>query len=179
MPTQKSLLLLLGIVFFPSIPPKIARVIHNYQLLFSYILQALYISLPEAFFDFLNISDSFFSILSLIFPCRCSCFCENFTSMQVFITTPMTSCKMLTSSKMSHSLVTDFTDGQKECLWQFMAKVFGCSARTWVKTQDFFPIMFGAQSYVWPLQLLKRRLILMRMSLITCTMVPPLIFSNR
>ena len=135
----QSLPLFPGPVFCPNILLTTARMIHNYQWRFSYILHELPIS--------------------LMFPSKCSCFGENFKSMQISPTTLITSCKM------SHYLVIDFTDRLRECPWHCMTTAFDYSAKIWVETPDFLPIMFDIP--LWPLQLLKLRFILMRMSLVT------------
>ena len=160
-------------VFLPNILPTIARVIHNYQWLFSYILHELTIWLLKAFLTFWTFQNLLSRYFQLTLPSKCSRFGETLTSTQISPTKLMTLCKM------SPSLVIGFTYILRECLWQCMSTAFGCSARMWVETPDFFPIMFDAPSYVWPLQLLKLRFILMRISLITYTMVSLLIFSNR
>ena len=140
-----SLPLFPGPLFVPNILPTISRGIHNYQwLIFRHSLQNFHL-VAESFFNFWNVSESSFLILSLMFPRKCPCFGENFLSMQISPT------KLMTSSKMSHSLVIDLTNRLREYPWHCMATAFGYYARIWVRAPDFFSIMFDAPSYVWPL----------------------------
>ena len=120
-------------VFLPNILLTIARVIHNCQSLFSYILHELTIWLPKAFLTFWTFQNLLSRYFQLPFPSKCSRFGETLTSMQISPTTLVTSCKM------PPSLVTDFTDILRECLWQCMSTAFGCSARIWDETEIFSP----------------------------------------